>query len=197
MVGSNNVLSHEKNQLHGLLVSEDIEVWKILQSHWWWKMLLGKHKRRIFPKYGVGLQQESKNCYNFCLKSFPTNSNIEIISKKPLKSPILTPLYASMGLGFLQVINIYLLAKSQRDRETEIWLDRQKCTVHETAMLHSGPIKQAEIIVVAEETVLIQTLAVLPPTPLIFGIKLFDTEVLAFLSFSPELKFTYKSWVIW
>ena len=37
--------------------------------------------------------------------------------------------------------------------------------------------KQADIIIVAKETVFMQTLTVLPPTPIVFGIKHFDTEV--------------------
>ena len=67
-----------------------------------------------------------------------------------------------------------------RKTETERWLDRQKYTFQRTTTLHPGPIKQTEIIIVAEETVFMQTLAVLPPTPIIFGIKYFDTEVRAF-----------------
>ena len=83
-----------------------------------------------------------------------------------------------------------------RKTETERWLDRQKYTCQRTTTLHPGPIKQTEIIIVAEETVFMQTLAVLPLTPIIFGIKDFDKEVRAFLSSCPELKFTYKCWVI-
>ena len=37
-------------------------------------------------------------------------------------------------------------------------------TFLETATPHQGPIKQAEVIIVAEETILIQTLALLLPT---------------------------------
>ena len=37
--------------------------------------------------------------------------------------------------------------------------------------------KETEIIIVDEETVFRQILAALPPTPIIFGIKNFDTEV--------------------
>ena len=80
--------------------------------------------------------------------------------------------------------------KSERQRDRS--LDRQKYTFQRTTTLHPGPIKQTEIIIVAEETVFMQTLAVLPPTPIIFGIKHFDAEVQAFLSSCPELKFTYK-----
>ena len=69
-------------------------------------------------------------------------------------------------------------------------MDRQKYTSHRTTTLHPGSIKQREIIIVAEETVFMQTLAVLPPTPIIFGIKHFDIEVRAFSSSWPELKFT-------
>ena len=67
-----------------------------------------------------------------------------------------------------------------RKTETKRWLDRQKYTFQRTTTLHSGPVKQTEIIIVAEETAFMQTLAVLPPTPIIFGIKYFDTEVWAF-----------------
>ena len=83
-----------------------------------------------------------------------------------------------------------------RKTETETWLDRQKDTFQRTTTLYPGPIKQTEIIIVAEETAFMQTLAVLPLTPIIFGIKDFDKEVRAFLSSCPELKFTYKCWVI-
>ena len=58
--------------------------------------------------------------------------------------------------------------------------------------LHPGLIKQVEIIFVACETVFMQALAVLSPTPVIFEIKNVDTEVRAFLSSCPERKFTYK-----
>ena len=71
-------------------------------------------------------------------------------------------------------------------------MDRQKYTFHRTTTLHPGSIKQREIIIVAEETVFMETLAVLPPTRIIFGIKHFDTEVRGFSSSWPELKFTYK-----
>ena len=42
--------------------------------------------------------------------------------------------------------------------------DRQKHTFHGTTTQHPGPIKQEEIIIVAEEVVFTQTLALLPPT---------------------------------
>ena len=83
-----------------------------------------------------------------------------------------------------------------RKTETERWLDRQKHTFQRTTTLHPGPIKQTEIIIVPEETVFMQTLTVLPLTPIIFGFKHFGTEVQAFLSSCPELKFTYKCSVI-
>ena len=74
-----------------------------------------------------------------------------------------------------------------RKTETERWLD---------TTLHPVPIKRTEIIIVPEETVFMQTLTVLPLTPIIFGFKHFDTEAQAFLSSCPELKSTYKCWVI-
>ena len=78
--------------------------------------------------------------------------------------------------------------KSERQRDR----DRQKYAFQRTATLHLGPSRQTGIIIVAEETVFMQTLASLPTTPLIFGIKAFDTEIRAFLSSCPKLKFKYK-----
>ena len=71
-------------------------------------------------------------------------------------------------------------------------MDRQKYTFHRTTTLHPCSIKQTETVIVAEETAFMQTLAVLPPTPVIFSIKYFDTEVRGFLSSWPELKFILK-----
>ena len=68
--------------------------------------------------------------------------------------------------------------KLERQRQRDDW---------RTTTLHPGPIKQTEIIIIAEETVFMQTLAVLPLTSIIFGIKHFDTEVRVFLSSCPEL----------
>ena len=79
--------------------------------------------------------------------------------------------------------------KSERQRQRD---DKQNYTFQGATTLHPGPIKQAEIIIVPEETVFMQTLALLPLTPIIFRFKLFGTEVRAFLSSCPELKFTYK-----
>ena len=67
-------------------------------------------------------------------------------------------------------------------------MDRQKYTFQRTATPHRGPLKQTGIIIVAEETVFMQTLAALPTTPIIFGIKSFDTEIRAFLSSCPKYK---------
>ena len=67
--------------------------------------------------------------------------------------------------------------KSERQRQRD---GRQNYTFQRTITLHSGPIKQTEIIIVPEETVFMQFLAVLPLTTIIFGIKLFGTEVRAF-----------------
>ena len=76
----------------------------------------------------------------------------------------------------------------QRDREmtgqTEVHISRNYHTTTRS--------NKTEIIIVAEATVFLQTLAVLPPTPIILGITHFDTEVQALLSSSPELKLTYK-----
>ena len=77
-----------------------------------------------------------------------------------------------MGLDFLWVINFESHAKSQKNLtyisknagKTEERLDRQKHTFHGTTTLHPGPIKQEEIIVVAEEVVFTQTLTLLSPT---------------------------------
>ena len=52
--------------------------------------------------------------------------------------------------------------------------------------------KTDKIIIVAEETVFMQIMTVLPPIPIIFCIKQFYTEVQFFLSSCPELKFTHK-----
>ena len=71
-------------------------------------------------------------------------------------------------------------------------MDRQKHTFHRTNTLHPGPITQAKIIIVADETAFMQTLAVLPPASIIFGIKHFDTEARASLSSSAQPKFSYK-----
>ena len=71
-------------------------------------------------------------------------------------------------------------------------MDRQNYKFHRTTTLHPGSIKQREIIIVAEDTVFMQTLAILAPIPIIFCGKHFDKEVRGFLSSWPELKFTYK-----
>ena len=55
--------------------------------------------------------------------------------------------------------------KSEKERETGGSLDRQKYTFQRTTTLHPGPAKQTEIIIVAEETVFMQTLAALPTSP--------------------------------
>ena len=69
--------------------------------------------------------------------------------------------------------------------------------VHISQNYHTTPrFNKTEIIIVAEETVFMQTLAVLPPTPVIFGIKYAESEVRAFLSSWPELKFILKCGVI-
>ena len=57
------------------------------------------------------------------------------------------------------------MQKVRKDRKIERWLDRQKYRFHRTTTLHPGPIKQAGIMIVAEETVFMQTLRVLPTTP--------------------------------
>ena len=80
-----------------------------------------------------------------------------------------------MVLGFFVGYKFLATCKNserQRDREmtgqTEVHISKNCDTTQ-------GPIKQTELINIAEETVFIQTLAVLPPTPIIFGIKHFDT----------------------
>ena len=79
----------------------------------------------------------------------------------------------------------------ERQRAREM-TEQTKYIFQRTTTLHPGLIKQTKIIIVAEETVFMQTLAVLSPTPIIFGIKHFDTEVRDFMSSCPELKLTYK-----
>ena len=68
------------------------------------------------------------------------------------------------------------------ERQGDDWTD--KSTDQRTTTLHPGPVKQTEIIIVPEETVFMQTLAVLPLTPIIFGIKHFDRSS-SFLEFLP------------
>ena len=74
-----------------------------------------------------------------------------------------------------------------RKTETGRWLDRQNHAFQRTTTLCPCPIKQTEIIIVPKETVFMQTLAVLPLIPIIFGIKDFDKEVQAFLSSCPKV----------
>ena len=86
----------------------------------------------------------------------------------------------------------FLATGKKKDREIERSQDRQKYTSQRNTTLHPGPMKQTEITIAAEETVFMQTLAVLPTISIIFGIKHFDTEIRVFLSSCPKLKFKYK-----
>ena len=84
--------------------------------------LIGREKFKNFPKYGVGLQQESKNYKNFHLKLFLRNSNNKIFQKPP-KKPYFNPFRCKYGPRFLvgyKFLATSKKSKRQRDREMTV-----------------------------------------------------------------------------
>ena len=80
-------------------------------------------------------------------------------------------------------------SERQRDREingqTEVYISLNHHTTRRSNK------RERETIIVAEDCFYASTGSI-ASNPIIFGMKHFDTEVRAFLSSSPELKFTYN-----
>ena len=96
---------------------------------------MGKHKCKNFPKFGVGLQQESKNYKNFHLKLFLRNSKTKYL-KKPKKS-YFNPFMCKYGPRFFVGYKFLpTCKKSERQRDREM---TEQAEVHISKNYHTTP----------------------------------------------------------